>query len=152
MSSFGITRESIINISQEIWDSMISISLNGITQTPAGILKPDGVSGRIEIFGAWRGEVEIRMSRALARSAAAAFIGKEADSVDLEECFDAAQELTNITAGRLKRLLPQICKVTVPSMCACETLVIPDKNSPEVSTVYFATDFPSLAVSIRASV
>lgn len=152
MSQHGITQESVISISQEIWDSMISIPLTPVAHTPAGALQPDGVSGRIEIFGAWRGEVEIRMSRALARNAAAAFIGKSPDTVDLEECFDAAQELTNITAGRLKRLLPQICKVTLPSMSACESLAISDKNSEDAMTVYFAADSPSLAVSIRTAI
>jgi len=151
MPLHGITQDLMIAISQEIWSSMISLSLTPSANPPIEPLHPDGVSGRIEIFGAWRGEVEIRMSRSLAKSAAAAFIGRTPDEVTLEESFDAAQEITNITAGRLKRLLPQICKVTLPSMCACENLSVPNKSGGGALTVYLGQTAPSLAVSVRVS-
>lgn len=152
MPLHGITQELMVSISNEIWSSMIEVELEPSAIQPSEPLHPDGVSGRIEIFGAWRGEVEIRMSRSLAKRAASAFIGKPCEEVTLEECFDAAQEITNITAGRLKRLLPQICKVTLPSMCACEVLTIPPKGNGESLTVYLGQGTPSLAVSARTSV
>lgn len=70
--------------------------------------------GRIDIDGAWRGEVLFRCQEQLGRTAAAVFFDLPPDAIGEAEICDAVAELTNVLGGNLKCLLPSGCKLSLP--------------------------------------
>jgi CheY-specific phosphatase CheX len=145
----GITEETVATINHEFWSSMTAIQLDLVESLPVSQDRSEGISGHIEIQGGWRGSVEVRVSRGLARDAAASMICKPPEEISIEDCFDAVQEATNIIAGNIKRLLPPICKMNVPAMSGCSNLATATHGDPDVMQVHFLNNDYQLTILIR---
>ena len=72
------------------------------------------VRATVELRGAWNGELTLSCPGDLARSAAALFFGREAETVSDAEAQDAVGELANMTGGNLKAVLPGPCSLSTP--------------------------------------
>jgi hypothetical protein len=148
METEFLNSENIAQIAAEFWNTMPSVALSVVhgLREPAGMR--EGISGRIEIRGAWVGEVELRASRRLAEQTAANLLEKLPGEVSIEECFDAVQEATNIVAGGIKHLLPPICRMAVPSMSGCSDL-LPKNLRPQDILAFFSSSAGELSVLVR---
>ena len=142
-----LNTESIAQIAFEFWGTMTSLPLQQVPVLPARALPEEGVEGRIEIQGAWSGAVELRASRLLAAGTAASLLSKPVDEVTIEESFDAIQEATNIVAGGVKRLMPPICKMTIPKMTGC-TELLPPRLLPAAILALFTSSEGNLSVLV----
>ena len=87
MISPAISRESIETINREFWAAMAAIDLHVAIATPERWNDPEGMTGRIEIRGEWNGSIEICVSWALARDAAAEMIGKDLHKINRLQTF-----------------------------------------------------------------
>jgi CheY-specific phosphatase CheX len=150
MISPAISRESIETINREFWAAMAAIDLHVATATPERWNDPEGMTGRIEIRGEWNGSIEICVSWALARDAAAEMIGKASGEVSAEDCLDAVREATNIIAGGIKRLLPPICMMNVPCVTKSNPQAGEAADEPQVLRICFEDESHELAVVVRA--
>lgn len=112
MSTLSLTEDEVVRITQEIWGSMLNLDL--ATVESGWSEGETGVVGCVQIVGAWEGSVRLDLSPALARKAAAAFTGLEETELVPEQARDAVGELTNITAGSIKALLPAPSHLSLP--------------------------------------
>ncbi len=74
------------------------------------------VSGCVQFSGAWEGAVTIECSAEFARQAAATMFGIAPDQTSVADTKDAMGELVNMTGGNVKALLPEPCRLSLPTV------------------------------------
>lgn len=109
------SEQDIYEIAESIWLPVLNMGLH-LAPEGAGLDRPDWVSGKIGISGAWHGHVVLQCSRPLARQAAAVMFALEADDASDDDLDDALQELVNMFGGTVKGALPQPCELTLPAV------------------------------------
>lgn len=115
----AIMTEVLARDLREVVETVWTVTLGFEVLDPLGSLPPPPEStwcGCIHIGGAWDGLVKLSMSEALTRRAAAAMFGAPAESLSREELVDALGEITNMTGGNVKALLPGPSKLSLPSV------------------------------------
>lgn len=103
-------------ITEGVWGAILGLTTQPCPTwaVPAG---DDGfVTGVIRIEGAWQGAVTMHCPIGLARLAAGVMFGIEPDAATSEQVRDAVGELTNMTGGNLKALLPEPCDLFFPEI------------------------------------
>ncbi len=101
-------------VTEMVWDSILGVSL--VTR-PGGPTSPHRmVSAWVQFTGAWEGAVTVECSAAFARRAAASMFGVEPGATTPADARDAIGELTNMTGGNIKALLPGPCRLSLPSV------------------------------------
>ncbi len=108
-------RGEIEQITESVWTTVLGMPL-----VPASALRrqeagPDTFAGRVCIDGAWAGEVVVICSRTMARRAAALMFEVPAAEASDSDMQDALNELTNMIGGNFKALLPESCRLSLPS-------------------------------------
>lgn len=112
----SLRQEDIISQNQEIWTSMLGLSIVA-TDATDGLSHDEGTIGAcVQLVGAWNGAVLIDCSIPLAREAAACFLGKDASDPTTDEIRDTLGELANMAAGSVKALLPQPTHISLPAV------------------------------------
>ncbi|MGD0913424.1 MAG: chemotaxis protein CheX [Terracidiphilus sp.] len=111
---FKVDERHVIEATSRFWDQMLAMKLE-----PEPILKQFCVGhkhllGRIDLKGAWKGRVEIRMAEDLARAATAAMMMQPIETVAEADMMDAISEVANMIAGVIKSSLPQPCEMSLP--------------------------------------
>ena len=114
--------EAIQGIVSTIWESVLGVQIE--PESPIATLsRYDGDSpadyahtyaGVVQISGAWDGAVTVQCSARAARHAARTMFGLTEEDVSLADLQDALGELTNMTGGNIKALLPQTCYLGLP--------------------------------------
>lgn len=157
MICFG--QDEVVQLTQEIWDSMLNIQLELQECKPDqthGInnrlhTRGSFVGGCVQITGAWEGAVRVDCCSELAGRAAAAFFGVEAGEVTLEQVRDAIGELANMSAGSIKPLLPRPCHIALPSVVDGDNYELTIRNSKVVLSSLFEHDGQPLMVTVLES-
>lgn len=106
--------DDICRLVQDIWLTLLSLDYPPTPMESAAASDDNFLTGCVQIVGAWEGAVALRCSAKLGRQAAALMLGSDAPSSD--DIRDAVAELTNITAGNFKSLLPGPCEISLPSV------------------------------------
>jgi CheY-specific phosphatase CheX len=112
-----LTDEHLHQVVDTIWASML-----GFTAVPLPVTDPvppsGGVTltGSIQISGSWHGEVRLHCDRDAACAMAAAMFGMPPEELDPGEVRDAVGELTNMTGGSIKALLPGESMLGLPTV------------------------------------
>ena len=101
-----------------VWESVLGESVlrgDGPTDGPTD---ERWMSSRIDVVGAWTGEILIRCPDSLVTDLASAFLctGSGNCPVTDEDRTDAVAEITNITGGHLKSLAPSRCFLGLASV------------------------------------
>jgi chemotaxis protein CheX len=108
-------RETVRNI----WSVILNLELSE-GQPTADILEKvrtePTLTGCVQLTGAWEGSVLVYTTAELARRAASAMFGTEAEQLAAEDVEDALAELTNMTAGNIKTLLPRPSELSLPAV------------------------------------
>jgi hypothetical protein len=105
-------------VAPEIWDMMLSLQLDPMAAPPPDLF-PEGEStmtGLVTVNGDWTGAIAVQTSTAAGRRFAAAMFLTESADLTSDEVHDAQAELTNMTGGNIKNLLPGMCKIGIPSV------------------------------------
>lgn len=101
----------------EVVESVWTLTLGFEALLPLGSRPPPAQStwcGCIRVGGAWNGLVKLSMSEALTRRAAAVMFGAPAEGLTHAELTDALAEITNMTGGNVKALLPGPSRLSLP--------------------------------------
>ena len=107
---------------RQVWDSVLGIrvepedpisALSQNTRDPAKE-QEHTYAGVVQISGAWDGAVTVQCSARAARHAAQTMFGLSDDDVSVADLQDALGELTNMTGGNIKALLPETCFLGLP--------------------------------------
>jgi chemotaxis protein CheX len=101
---------------ETIWSSMLGLTVvrNDGAVVPTG--NEGFVTGCIQITGAWEGAVTLVCDKRLARRAASIMFSLHEDELTGDLIHDALGELTNMTGGNLKALLPEPCYLCLPAV------------------------------------
>jgi chemotaxis protein CheX len=114
---------------RQVVEAVWTLTLGFEVQDLADSLPPQQASGwrgSVRIAGAWRGIVKLSLSEALTRRAAAAMFGAPAESLSREDLADALAEITNMTGGNIKALLPGPSRLSLPAVeCSAGLSLVP---------------------------
>lgn len=106
--------EEINDLVRDIWASVLGIDAE-VAPDSARAVEPR-LTGFVHIQGDWEGTVTVDCPLPLATTAAAAMFGMEVDELAKEEIDDAWGEITNMTGGGIKSMLPGSCKLSLPTV------------------------------------
>jgi chemotaxis protein CheX len=98
----------------EIWASMLGMDL--VPHDHASDDAPRTMTGCVQITGDWAGAVTVRCGTDLAREFAGAMFACEPEDLGEDEVRDALGELTNMTGGSVKSLVPGECHLGIPAV------------------------------------
>lgn len=106
--------EDIYRIIKHIWNSMLGLN---VTRRKEALLEsPETrfLTGYVQISGAWNGVFRLDCSFYLARRIAAIMFRFDLSQTSVEDIRDALGEMTNITGGNTKGLLPEPSRLALP--------------------------------------
>jgi CheY-specific phosphatase CheX len=109
-----IDERCVIEANSRFWDQMLAMKLVPEPIKQQFCMGHKHLLGRIDLKGAWRGRVEIRMAEDLARAATAAMLMQPIETVADADMMDAVSEVANMIAGVIKSSLPQPCEMSLP--------------------------------------
>lgn len=119
-----IAREDLDSITENVWTTTMGLSvLPWLLETPQIERTAEALAGWIAIDGAWRGSVTLACPRGLARIVARVIFGLDDQGIGeptAAQMDDALAELTNMTGGNLKALLPEPCVLSLPRITTPE--------------------------------
>lgn len=124
-----IDEQSVINASAQFWEQMLAMTLEPLSFPGQFCVSPGHVMGSVELDGAWKGRIEVRMAERLAYTATAAMMMMAVEEIGAAEVLDASKEIANMIAGTIKSSLPRPCTMSVP-----ESLVEKEGFCGEAST------------------
>jgi chemotaxis protein CheX len=142
--------EEIRQVTETVWESVLGVSLVRQPTVPAPPARV--VSGCVQFTGAWEGAVTIECSAEFARQAAATMFGVEVGAASLSDTQDAIGELANMTGGNVKALLPEPCRLSLPTVVEGGNFTTRVLGGELVTTVAFECQGSSLVVRLLKKV
>jgi CheY-specific phosphatase CheX len=109
-----IDEQSVINANAQFWEQMLDLKLEPVPIAEIFCVGTRHLLGTVELSGAWKGRIEVRIDEKLAYIATAAMLMQPVDTVSENDTLDATREIANMIAGVLKSSLPRPCTMTVP--------------------------------------
>jgi chemotaxis protein CheX len=138
--------EEIAQVASIIWESVLGIGLVRRLDVPA--LPARVVSGCVQFTGAWEGACIIECSADFARIAAGTMFGIEPAAASVSDTQDAIGELANMTGGNVKALLPEPCRLSLPTVVEGADCTTRIPGGELVTTVAFDCDGGTLVVRL----
>jgi CheY-specific phosphatase CheX len=106
--------EDIAGIVELIWKSVLRLSIEPLPVLPWGPERTKTLMGCVQISGEWQGVVVLHCPVELAQRAAKIMFSLGDNHPELEDTLDAFREITNMTGGNIKALLPGPCALSLP--------------------------------------
>ena len=142
------TEAETSEITWTIWKTVLDLTVqrtNG--QWPVGTAE-SLLTGCVLIAGAWKGAVILDCTETLARRVTGIMFGVDPARATEDEIRDALGELTSITGGNIKGLMPGPSTLSMPAVVAGRDyrLIVP--GSRRLSRVSFACEEDALVVTV----
>jgi chemotaxis protein CheX len=137
--------EEISQVTSTVWESVLGIGL--VRRHDRPVVPARVVSGCVQFTGAWEGACLIECSAEFARVAAGTMFGVEPAAASLADTQDAIGELANMTGGNVKALLPEPCRLSLPTVSEGTDSTTSVPGSEVVTTVVF--DCAGSALTVR---
>ncbi len=138
--------EEISQVTSTVWESVLGIGLvRRMDQPPA---PSRVVSGCVQFTGAFDGACLIECSAEFARIAAGTMFGVEPSAATVADTQDAIGELANMTGGNIKALLPEPCRLSLPTVFEGADSSTRVPGSEIVTTVVFDCEGTALTVRL----
>lgn len=139
--------KEICEYTETIWNSILSLTAIPDTNGNGNAENDFALAGCVHITGAWEGTVTIDFPMSLAKQVASIMFSLNNGDVDKSLIQDALGELTNITGGNIKSLLPEPCYLSLPAVAFTDSnMRIP--GSELVTTVTFNCSGENFRVSL----
>jgi CheY-specific phosphatase CheX len=143
--------KEICEYTESIWKSILSLDAKPAQN---GSSDPDNnyaLAGCVHITGAWNGTVTMHYPMPLAKQVASIMFDLHGEPVENELIQDALGELTNMTGGNIKSLLPEPCFLSLPAVAVTDSAMrVP--GSELVSKVTFKCNGENFQVSVLKKV
>jgi CheY-specific phosphatase CheX len=110
----SLDKQSVVKANGQFWEQMLAMTVETMASSEEFCVGPGHMVGSVDLAGAWKGRIEVRMADGLAYEATAAMMMQPLDTVGEAEALDATKEIANMIAGTLKSSLPRPCSMTVP--------------------------------------
>src|SRR6056297_164840 len=96
-------KEYIVRAMSEVFDMMLSMNLDVVTDDQAGSLNGDRIVGSVSLAGKASGNINIHVSGNFAKQMTATMLGMEIAEIESdEEIHDVIGETSNMVGGKLK--------------------------------------------------
>jgi len=143
--------KEICDYTESIWKSILSLDVKPSINGSADLESNYALAGCIQITGAWNGSVTIHYPMFLAKQVASIMFDLRGKPVENELIQDALGELTNMTGGNIKSLLPEPCFLSLPAVAMTDSAIrIP--GSELVTKVTFKCNGENFLVSLLKKV
>jgi chemotaxis protein CheX len=114
--------EGLEAMTSDIWSSMLGVELQPGNGAMALLGSSPTMIGCVNINGDWAGAVTVACSTELAKKFAGAMFQCGPDDLAMDEVKDAMGELTNMTGGSVKGLVPGENQMGMPAVAEGEHL------------------------------
>jgi chemotaxis protein CheX len=111
-----IETQDISALVDSIWSSLLAMVVEPAPEETMLPQRDDLLTGCVQITGQWFGAVTLECPEIMAHLAAGILFGVPKDGTTDEQACDALGELTNITGGNLKALLPEPSFLSLPTV------------------------------------
>jgi CheY-specific phosphatase CheX len=139
--------EEICDYTKNIWKSILSLDVGPAQNGASGSESDYALAGCIHITGAWNGTVIVHYPMPLANKVASIMFDIKGGPVENELLQDALGELTNMTGGNIKSLLPEPCFLSLPAVALTDRAMrVP--GSELVSKITFQCNGENFQVSL----
>ena len=143
--------KEICEYTESIWKSILSLDVKPAQNGSGDSNNNYAVAGCIQITGAWNGSVTMHYPMPLAKQVASIMFDLHGEPVENEQIQDALGELTNMTGGNIKSLLPEPCFLSLPAVALTDRAMrIP--GSELVTQVTFKCNGENFLVSLLKKV
>lgn len=143
--------KEICDYTESIWQSILSLKAIPDSNSNGNSDNDFALAGCIHITGAWEGTVTIDFPMSLAKQVASIMFSLSDDEVDSSLIQDALGELTNMTGGNIKSLLPEPCYLSLPAVAFTDSnMRVP--GSEMVTNVMFKCSGENFRVSLLKKV
>jgi CheY-specific phosphatase CheX len=109
-----LDEQCVIEANSQFWEQMLVMTLDSMLIAEQFCVGAGHILGSVNLSGAWKGRIEVRMARGLAFEATAAMMMQPIDTVVEADALDAVKEIANMIAGAIKSSLPRPCSMAVP--------------------------------------
>lgn len=109
-----LDEQSVVKANAQFWEQMLAMTLEKMPSAEMFCVGSGHMMGSVDLTGAWKGRIEVRMANGLAYQATAAMMMQAVETVAETDALDATKEIANMIAGTLKSSLPRPCSMTVP--------------------------------------
>jgi len=106
----------VCQYTENIWKSILNLDVKKVAEEYCPREGEDTLAGCVHISGEWQGVVALDCPQELAKKAASIMFQMSEDEVAPDLVQDALGELTNMTGGNLKSLLPEPCFLSLPAV------------------------------------
>jgi chemotaxis protein CheX len=143
--------KEICEYTENIWKSTLSLDVKPVENGSSDSENNYALAGCIQITGAWNGTVTMHYPMALAKQVASIMFDLNGEPVENELIQDALGEMTNMTGGNIKSLLPEPCFLSLPAVAMTESAMrVP--GSELVTKVTFKCNGENFLVSLLKKV
>jgi chemotaxis protein CheX len=139
--------KDLLEVVQSVW----TLTLGFEAPQPLGSLPAQAQStwcGCVRVGGAWNGFVKLSMSESLTRRAASAMFGAPPESLTLADLTDALAEITNMTGGNVKALLPGPSRLSLPQVVTDAHFSVIAEDGVVLRDVAFQSDASQVRVQV----
>lgn len=91
-------------------------------------------SACVQFVGKWEGAVIVQCGYPVARLFTSKMFMQEPDTVTIEQVRDVMQEVANMLAGNIKPLLPDTCKLSLPTIVDGREVTFTIPNTRPINT------------------
>jgi chemotaxis protein CheX len=142
-----VSARDLHEVVETIWTVTLGLEVMG----PLGSVPPppeETWCGVINVAGAWSGLVKVSMSEALTRRAASAMFAAHESDLSIEELTDALGEITNMTGGSVKALLPGPSSLSLPSVVSGSRLAVGTPGGVLIREIAFQCEGSQICVQV----
>jgi len=113
----SVSSDGLRRVVQTIWATQFELVLDDaeLQEVEALLAERDEVAVAVQLSGGFTGVLVQRCSRSVSLLAAASAFAAADNNLEASDLHDALSELVHMTAGNLKALLPDQCKVSLPT-------------------------------------
>lgn len=108
--------QDIAGLMEDIWMSTLGLTTRPAESGGGEVLSGATLDGIIHITGDWQGAVAVQVPRAMAALIASKMLSLGDVPPTLEDMQDALGEVTNMTGGNIKTLMPGSCHLSLPAV------------------------------------
>jgi chemotaxis protein CheX len=137
--------EEIQELTRSIWDSILQLPID---MEEAPIADGQVIAAYVHITGAWQGTVSLTCGTDMAGEAAAIMFDVASPDSIAGDMQDAMGELVNMIGGNIKGLLPEICKLSTPTVVQGHNCKLHIPGSRVVANVGFKCGAHGLNVKL----
>lgn len=139
--------KEICDYTESIWKSILSLDAKPAQNGSSSAENNYAFAGCVHITGAWNGTVTMHYPMSLAKQVASIMFDLHGEPVEDELLQDALGELTNMTGGNIKSLLPEPCFLSLPAVAKTDSAMrVP--GSELVSKVTFQCNGENFQVTL----